>query len=89
MATRETISAILSQKFQFWRLFSSNFLTCRVASSRLSSHAIFGPGEATKLGKIASPARAKNRSVTAALGLSARANCKRGIHVFAPGGLNQ
>ena len=62
VATRATISAILSQKFQFWRLFSYDFLTCRVASSRVTTRAIFGAGDAIKFGKIASPARAKNRS---------------------------
>ena len=35
------ISTILSQKFQFWRLFSCDFFTCRVASSRLATRAIF------------------------------------------------
>ena len=63
VATRATISAILSRKFQFWRLFSCDFSP--VASPvrgwlhvRFSSRA----GDATKFEKIASPARAKNRS---------------------------
>ena len=41
VATRATISAILSRKFQFWRLFSCDFFTCRVASSRVATRAIF------------------------------------------------
>ena len=32
--------AILSRKFQFWRLFSCDFFTCRVASSRVATRAI-------------------------------------------------
>ena len=35
------ISTILSRKFQFWRLFSCDFFTCRVASSRVATRAIF------------------------------------------------
>ena len=41
VATRATISAILSRKCQFWRLFSCDFFTCRVASSRVATRAIF------------------------------------------------
>ena len=41
VATRATISAILSRKFQLWRLFSCDFFTCRVASSRVTTRAIF------------------------------------------------
>ena len=41
VATRATISAILSQKFQLWRLFSCDFFTCRVASSRMATRVIF------------------------------------------------
>ena len=41
VATRATISAILSRKFQLWRLFSCDFFTCRVASSRVATRVIF------------------------------------------------
>ena len=41
VATRATFSAILSRKFQFWWLFSCDFFTCRVASSRVATRAIF------------------------------------------------
>ena len=55
VATQATISVILSQKFQFWQLFSCNFspLVLPVRGRlhmQFSSHA----GDATKFEKIAS-----------------------------------
>ena len=41
VATRATIPAILLRKFQFWQLFSCDFFTCCVASSRVATRAIF------------------------------------------------
>ena len=41
VAYTDAISTILLPKFQFWRLFSRDFFTCRVASSRVATRAIF------------------------------------------------
>ena len=41
VARRATISAILSRKFQLWRLFSCDFFTSRLGRSRVATRAIF------------------------------------------------
>ena len=65
VATRATMSAILSRNFQFLRLFC-NFFSCRadrVAWSRMGTRAIFYRALATRqfFQKIASPVQAKIR----------------------------